>query len=1284
MASDESHSSPRTARSTWAAWVDTGGTFTDCVAVDPSGRQHFAKVLSSSALRGAVEQQLEPRLLRVHVAWQAPADFAKGLRFRRLGDASRGEATVTRFDPARGLIELSRPLDPPLAAGAAFELLSDEEAPVLAARLATGSGQGTPLPPLTMRLATTRGTNALLERRGAEVALFITEGFADVLKIGTQQRSDLFTLNPEKPLPLHGPVVEVPERVAADGSAIRELHAEALAGRVRELYAAGLRVAAVALVNAYRNPTHELRLRDLLVETGFEHVSVSSELAPRIQLLPRAETAVVDAYLAPIIRGYLANVRSGLPRERLFTMTSAGGLSRAEVFCAKDSLLSGPAGGVVGAAGAARRSGFSRVLGFDMGGTSTDVARFDGDFDYRFEHSVGGVHLFAPALAIESVAAGGGSICGVAAGGLHVGPRSAGAVPGPACYGAGGPLTLTDVNLLLGRLSPSRFAIPIEPEHARAALERVRAELSETTGETADPDALLEGFLAIANERMADPIRAVSLRRGYDPSEYALVAFGGAGGQHACAVAERLGIGTVLVPEAASLLSAVGLGEAVIERFREQQVLERLDRVESDLERRIRALGDAASAAVEAEGVAREQIEVRRQILNLRLLGQESTLAVEPDGRTPFAELFERRYAETYGHRPEGRDVEVESIRVVASSVPATLGSRAATPASCAPSPDGRARARFAGEWREVPVYERERLDPGAAFSGPALVFEAHSATFVEPGWDGRVDGAGAIVLERKASRSPASDTPARRQATPHAVRLELFTNRFRAIVEEMGEQLRRTAVSTNVKERLDFSCGLLDSAGELVVNAPHIPVHLGSLGLCVRRLGEAVALDPGDVVVTNHPDFGGSHLPDVTVVTPVHSEHGALLGFVASRAHHAEIGGVRPGSMPPDATRLVQEGVVLPPTHIVRRGTSRWDEIERLLREGPYPTRALGDNLADLRAAVAANQRGAQALRTLCGREGAETVHHFMAALGDRAEASVRAALRRLPQGRHEAEERLDDGALLRVTIELGGETARFDFAGTAGVHPGNMNATPAIVRSVVLYVLRLVVDEPLPLNEGFLRPVSLAIPEGLLNPGFASDPRAAPAIVGGNVETSQRLVDTLLKALGLVACSQGTMNNVSFGTEAFGYYETVCGGCGAGPGFDGASAVHSHMTNTRITDPEILEQRHPVRLERFALRRGSGGAGRFRGGDGVVRELRFLAPMTLSIVSQHRREGPYGLEGGQPGATGRQRLLRADGSVLELGAIDGQEVAAGDRLLLETPGGGGYGAQCPVPEIS
>jgi 5-oxoprolinase (ATP-hydrolysing) len=1267
-------------RAEWQIWIDTGGTFTDGLGLDPEGRLHRVKILSTGALRGTLEGGAGARRLRVGLGWDLPPDFIRGFRFRLLGRPSP-DLTVSKFDPAASLLELSDDLPGDVALGAPFEVVGPEEAPVLAARILTRTAPGARLPEAAMRLGTTLATNALLERRGAPTALFITRGFGDLLRIGTQQRPDLFALEVRVPDPLYAAVVEVPERLAADGSILEPLAEGRVAEEAQRLARQGIEAAAVALLHADLNPRHEERVEEILRACGFRHVSRSSDLAPFIRLLHRAETAVVDACLAPVVRGHLDRVRSHLEGGRLHVMTSAGGLAGPEAIRPKDTLLSGPAGGVVGAALAGRRSGFGKIIAFDMGGTSTDVARWDGDYEYEFEQRVGAAHLVAPALAIESVAAGGGSICWFDGDRLRVGPRSAGASPGPACYGAGGPLTLTDVNLLLGRLDPGRFGIPIRPEGAAAELETLRASLARRTGECPEPEAFLTGFLEIADERMADAIRSVSLRRGYDPADHALVAFGGAGGQHACGVADRLGIATIVVPPDAGLLSALGLGHAVIERFAELQVIEPLGGPDeaARIRSRIDDLARRAVRAVEAEGVPPGAIEVRRRVLHLRFAGQDSTVDVEYDEGVPLRVAFEARYRALYGHGAERRPVELESIRVIASSRAPDPVTAAAIARPAGAPPVATRRACLGSAWREVPVFDRDDLAPGALFDGPALVFESHGATVVDPGWRVTVDGTGALVIRRAAGAAAGAARAPAGHPRPEAVWLELFTNRFRAIATEMGERLRRTAISTNIKERLDLSCALLDAGGELVVNAPHIPVHLGALGLCVRRLREAIPMEPGDMVVTNHPAFGGSHLPDVTVVTPVFPGRGAsgeLLGYVASRAHHAEIGGTRPGSMPPSATTLAEEGVVIPPTYLIRRGEARWDEIRSRLEEAPLPSRAVEDNLADLRAAAAANHAGAEALRALAEEHGAETVRRAMESLQGLAERRIREALGRIPPGRYEATETLDDGSPLRAAVLIAGDRATIDFQGSSGRHPGNLNATPAIVRSVVIYVLRLLLREPLPLNEGLLRAVSIRIPPGILDPGFPEDPSRAPAIVGGNVETSQRLVDTLLKALGVAACSQGTMNNVLFGNERFGYYETICGGCGAGPGFHGASAVHSHMTNTRITDPEVIERRYPVRVERFAIRRGSGGAGRYRGGDGAVREITFLAPMSLSILSQHRTVRPYGLDGGEPGMPGAQRLVRSTGEVVELGPLAGCEVGPGDRLIIETPGGGGYGA--------
>ena len=1254
----------------WRVWVDTGGTFTDGLAVAPDGSFHRTKILSTGALRGRVVRRLDERRVEIEERWNVAAAALAGFEIRPIGQPDR-RARVSSYDADRSILTLDMTF--PIDDGDTFELSTGEEAPVLAARLMTATPAGRTLPPCELRLATTLATNALLERTGGSTVLFVTRGFEDLSRIGTQQRPDLFALDVRKAAPLHAAVVGVEERLAADGSVIRDIDLDAASAAAEALLARGIRSAAVAFMHAFRNPRHEQRLAERLRRLGFAHVACSADLARRIKLLPRLETAVVDAYLGPLVQGYLTRVsEAGGAAMKLLVMTSAGGLNAAAVYRATDSLLSGPAGGVVGAVRAGLLHGRQRLIGFDMGGTSTDVARFDGQYEYVYEHGPGEISLAAPALGIESVAAGGGSICWLDGERLRVGPRSGGADPGPACYGAGGPLCLTDLNLLLGRLDPDRFGIPIRPDAARQRLAELCCEVAERSGQRPEPAAIAEGLLAVADETMADAIRRISLRRGYDPVEYTLVSFGGAGGQHAAAVARLLGIRHVLVPRDAALLSAMGLGHAVIERFAEEQILEPLSTAEDGLGDRFETLSGRAIDEVEATGVDRGAIEVRRRIVHLRWSGQESTLEIDWRTGIALADAFACHYRELYGHRPEEREIEVESIRVVASTVATPIGA-ATTYAAIDPEPPvARRTMRFDGTDRETPVYEREALPPGTALNGPALIVEPHSTTVVPIDWSLEVSSAGLLLTDRGAPDRRRGGT-----AQPEAVRLELFTQRFASLVREMGERLERTSVSTNVKERLDFSCALLDPDGLLVVNAPHIPVHLGALGLCVRRLSETVDWQPGDAVLTNHPAFGGSHLPDITVVTPVfeREDGGTLLGFVANRAHHAEIGGSRPGSMPPDATRLVEEGVVLAPVHVVRRGEPRWGPIRDLLSAGRFPSRSIEDNLADLRAAVAANHAGEQALRALGRTHSSSVIHEYMSKLAGLSRDLLHDRLRAMPDGAYRAVEKLDDGTPIAVCFEVRGDTATIDFGGSGEVHPGNLNATPAIVQSAVIYVLRLLLDRPLPLNEGLLGAVTLCIPPGILNPDFRADPRECPAVVGGNVETSQRIVDTLIRALGLAACSQGTMNNLIFGNANYGYYETIGGGAGATARGPGASGIHTHMTNTRITDPELLEHRYRVRLERFALRRGSGGAGLHCGGDGLIRELTFLDAASLSVLAQHRKETPYGIAGGSAGAVGRQSIVRADGRVEPLGGIDRAELEPGDRFIIETPGGGGWG---------
>ncbi|MCD4748094.1 MAG: hydantoinase B/oxoprolinase family protein [Thermoanaerobaculales bacterium] len=1049
-----------------------------------------------------------------------------------------------------------------------------------------------------------------------------------------------------------------------------------LRGLIPSLYRDGIRCAGIALLHGHRNPVHEKKLEDLLREGGLTTIARSSAISPFQGLLRRSQTCTVDAYLGPVVAGYLEAVKQALPEETsLHVMTSAGGLVEAADYRPKDSLLSGPAGGVVGAALAGRRCGFERIIAFDMGGTSTDVARFNGDYSYVFEHTVGSVELAAPALAIETVAAGGGSICRVEQGRPAVGPQSAGAQPGPACYGAGGPLTITDVNILLGRLLPERFSIPIDIDAAERRLQELQQDLGTLYGLSPPKEEFLEGLLQIADERMAEAIRSISVREGIDPTGYALVAFGGAGGQHACRVANLLGMEKVLVPADAGLLSAQGLGRAVIERFAQREILQPLEEVENRLEQWLEELELEARAALAGEGIRPDQFDHPRRIAELRYHGQDASLEIEPQTGHDIGAEFEQRYQDLFAYRPQERGIEVVSLRVVARSRPENQPSQLEVAENIG-LPDGRPQSQrcfLEGEWQEVPCREAMELSSEGWIAGPMLIQQEHSALVASSDWQAQGLADGGVLLHRVAHKD-GPNTLRTQRTRPQAVELELMSHRFESIAREMGEMLRRTAISTNIKEREDYSCTLLDPDGRLVVNAPHIPVHLGAMGLCVRSLADHLLMSEGDVVLTNHPAYGGSHLPDITLVATVHLE-GRLLGYVACRAHHAELGGIQPGSMPPHARSLAEEAVVLAPTLLVEQDKPRWGEIERLLSQGPYPTRSLADNLADLRAMMASIIRGREALIRLAEGVGAEHVRHHMEALRHLAARQVREKLLQMENGRYEGRQKLDDGSALVAVFTVTGDRARLDFTGSAAVHSGSLNATPAIVQSVTMYVMRLLVDVDLPLNDGLLDPIDLHIPPGILNPPFSADPENCPAIVGGNVETSQRLTDTLLQALGLAACSQGTMNNLSFGNENFGYYETVGGGSGAIDAFDGADGVHTHMTNTRITDPEILEHRYPVRLHRFAIRRGSGGAGKRRGGDGLIREIEFLEPLSVAFLGQHRLDGPYGMAGGSAGAVGRQRIIRANGRQEELDAIGACDVEAGDRIVLETPGAGGFG---------
>ncbi|MEM7228927.1 MAG: hydantoinase B/oxoprolinase family protein [Planctomycetota bacterium] len=1246
----------------WRLAVDTGGTFTDAIAQTPDHQVVTAKVLSSGRIRTRMLHALPGG--RCSFALAHPnAHALVGATITRAGrDNTIGTIVEADSDHLIGALSIA---DHGLDAGVAVDLSTNDVAPVLAARLLTATPVGQEFPSMIVRLATTRGTNALLEQHTAPTALFVTRGFGDLLHIGDQRRPDLFALHVVKRQPITDHVVEIDERISADGQVVMALDRDAARRAAQQARAAGAHVAAIALLNAWANGTHEQELEAILREAGFEIITVSSDIAPAIKLLDRAETAAVNAALEPVVGDFLDVVASSLGDRQVHVMTSAGGIVDRRRFRPADSLLSGPAGGVVGARAAGARANVLRIISFDMGGTSTDVARITGDVPYTFEHAVNGIRIARPAVDIETVAAGGGSICGFRDGRPFVGPMSASADPGPACYGAGGPLTLTDVNLLLGRIDPARFEIPIDLDASTNALNDSLHDLAQQTGERPSIRDVLHGFLELADERMADAIRRVSVRRGYEPADHTLVAFGGAGPQHACSIAERLGITHVRIPLDASILSAVGVLHSPIERIAERTVLEPLNNVHNAL--------DALVATLRQDAIARLAPHIRetltmtsRTIISLRFLGQDHAVDLENVAITDLDDAFRQRYQDLFQFVPSDRGIECVSVRVaVMWSAPSTEPPREA-PAMFDAAPS-------ASRDDNTAIFNRDDLTPGACLSGPSIVMQQQTASIIAAGWTGLIDPDGTLVLSRDAVKTQPT-------AAVHSTVMsnELTVTRLTAIAERMGEQLRRTAVSANVRERLDFSCAVLDPSGRLVASAPHIPVHLSALGACTRHVLDRLGtLAPGDVAITNHPRDGGSHLPDVTLVQPVHDDDGTtLLGYVASRAHHAEVGGMSPGSMPPGARCLAEEGVVIPAMRLITAGTPQWDDLRCIFCDGPYPTRAYDDNVADIAAALAAGQLGADALRDVCSERGIDAVHESMSWIIDHTRRLVRQAFESVHSKLIIGRDALDDGSPINVRIDAHAGGITIDFEGSAPLHAGNFNAPRAVVYSAVAYVARLLVDRPIPLNEGLLEAIDIRVPaHSMLDPRFTDDPALCPAVAAGNVETSQRIVNVLLHALGRAADSQGTMNNLVFGNASFGSYETICGGTGATPLHDGTSAIHSHMTNTAIADAEIIERRYPVRVRRFSIRRDSGGAGAHIGGDGVIRELEMLEPVQLSVIGEHRVAGPRGLHGGHDGKPGRQHVVRADGRVDALQGSDQCSMQAGDRIVIETPGGGGYG---------
>ncbi len=1153
-----------------------------------------------------------------------------------------------------------------------------KDAAIAGIKTILGVAPSEPIPPgqiEAVKMGTTVATNALLERKGDRTLLLVNKGFADALRIGNQARPRLFDLAITLPTMLYEQVAEIEGRVGVDGTEIEPLdesHAHAILAKAK---ADGINACAIVLMHAWKYPEHERRLAELAKQAGFTQISASHAVSPLLRLVPRGDTTVVDAYLSPMLRRYVDQVASELSGTRLYFMQSNGGLTASENFQGKDAILSGPAGGIVGAARTAGMAGFDQIIGFDMGGTSTDVALYAGVFERAFETAVAGVRMRAPMMAINTVAAGGGSILHFDGARMRVGPDLAGANPGPACYRRGGPLTVTDANVCVGKIQPKHFPPifgpradqPLDPDVVTTKFAALATEI----GDGKTPQQVAEGFLQIAVANMANAIKQVSVQKGHDVSRFALQCFGGAGGQHACLVADALGMETVFIHPYAGVLSAYGMGLADQTTMKEQAVEIPLS---SDTLPQLEVLADKLAAdgikALEAQGAKAEDVTTAKT-LHLRYAGTEAALIVPLRDLETTLSDFTAAHRARFGFATPDRPVVAETVAAEAT-LPGTVAEEATLPAreSGAPEPIDRVPVFTQGAEIEAPVFERTTLLAGDRIAGPALVREANATTVIEPGWTAEVTALDHMILRRTEAlptRVPAGS------AKPDPVLLELFNNLFMNVAEQTGAVLQNTSMSVNIKERLDFSCAIFDADGNLVANAPHVPVHLGAMGESVRTvLGHRrFTLKPGDVVALNNPFNGGTHLPDVTVITPVFDSHGKdILFFVGSRGHHADIGGTTPGSTPPLSRTLEEEGVVIDDFLLVDGGHFRETEFRELLSGAKYPARSPDVNVADIKAQVAANEKGVQELQRVVSQFGWPVVSAYMRHVMNNAEESVRRVIDRIGSGRFLY--KMDNGRDLCVAISVDKQTrsAIVDFTGTGPQHEGNFNSPPAVTRAAVLYVFRCLVGDDIPLNDGCLKPLTLIIP-----PGTFLSPRPGAAVVAGNTEVSQATCNAIFGALGVIACSQATMNNFLFGDATRQYYETICGGTGAGPGFDGTSAIQTHMTNTRMTDPEILELRYPVRLEFFGIRHGSGGAGKWRGGDGSIRRIRFLEPMTAVIVSSRREVAPFGLEGGADGAPGLQWVERSDGSRTTLTGTDRAELAPGDVFVIETPGGGGYG---------
>jgi 5-oxoprolinase (ATP-hydrolysing) len=1193
----------------WQFWIDRGGTFTDIVARHPDGTLSVRKMLSENPER-----------------------------YR--------DAAIAGIKTFLGL---------PLGAKIPSDLIE------------------------AVKMGTTVATNALLERKGESTLLLVNRGFGDILRIGNQARPRLFDLRIGLPPLLYERVEEIRGRVAADGTTVDPLDEDGARSVLRRAHADGFKACAVTLIHAWKYPQQEKRIAAIASEVGFSQVSISHAVSPLLRIVPRGETTVVDAYLSPILRRYVHQVASELEGCRLYFMQSNGGLAEASHFQGKDAILSGPAAGIVGAVRTARMAGLDRIISFDMGGTSTDVALYAGQFERTFETEIAGVHIRAPMMAIYTVAAGGGSVLHFDGARFRVGPDSAGANPGPASYRRGGPLTVTDANVCVGKVQPAHFPAifgpngdqPLDTDIVRKSFLAMADEVTKATGRRSDIRDVAEGFLRIAVANMANAVKRVSVQKGHDASGFALQCFGGAGAQHACLVADELGIQTIFIHPFAGVLSAYGMGLADQTAMREQAIeVELAEEMLAELNQCADRLSAEGRQALIDQGAEPEMLTARRT-LHLRYTGTEAALVVDLDSLDQMVQEFTEAHRRRFGFATPERPITVEAVAVEVIAPGHTVQEECrATVSTEQPEPIDRAEIWSGGAAHNTPVFDREALWANQRITGPALVREAISTIVVEPGWTAEVTERNHLILRRTELRRMGAEADTDR-ADP--VLLELFNNLFMNVAEQMGVVLQNTSLSVNIKERLDFSCAIFDAEGNLVANAPHVPVHLGAMGESVRTIIRARGdvLKPGDVVALNNPYNGGTHLPDITVVTPVFGEDRQIQFFVGNRGHHADVGGMTPGSTPSDSRRLEDEGVVIDDFLLVDGGTFRESEFRELLVGTRYPARSPDVNVADIKAQVAANEKGVQELRQVISQRTWPVVRTYMQHVMDNAEESVRRVIDRIGDGSFSYV--MDDGTPLEVKISVNhaARTATVDFTGTGSQRATNFNAPPAVTTAAVLYTFRCLVGDDIPLNEGCLKPIEIKIPKG----SFLS-PNPGAAVVAGNTEVSQAVCNALFGALGALACSQATMNNFLFGDAKRQYYETICGGTGAGPGFDGCSAVHSHMTNTRMTDPEILELRYPVRLETFSIRQCSGGPGRWRGGNGVVRRIRFLVSMTANIVSSRRTQSPFGLDGGGDGIRGRQWVERSDGTQEILPGTGNAGLGAGDIFVIETPGGGGYGS--------